>query len=216
MTTQESFKRRVRARMAKTGERYGAARRALIGQVTPADSRGWVSQPETSDEAVRAATGRGWDEWCALIDEQAVRDRGHTAIAAHVRGLGVDAWWAQSVTVGYERIRGLRLPYQNHDGTFTANRSKTITVDAASLRTVLIDDIERNVLFPAFDAGLRSRPSSKNVRLSIGDTTVEIALEPAAGGRTKITVAHSRLVNADDVTIWKQFWTDWIDSLDER
>ncbi len=92
MTAQESFKRRIRARMARTGERYSAARRALIAQVTPADGRGWVSQPETSDAAVRAATGRGWDEWCALIDAQPVRDGGHTAIAAHVRDLGVDGW----------------------------------------------------------------------------------------------------------------------------
>lgn len=29
MTTHESFKRRVRERMEKTGERYGAARRAV-------------------------------------------------------------------------------------------------------------------------------------------------------------------------------------------
>ncbi len=215
MTTQESFKRRVRARMAKTGERYGAARRALIGPARLTDGRGWVSQPETSDEAVRAATGRGWDEWCAVIDEHPVREGGHTAIAEHVRSMGIDAWWAQGVTVGYERIRGLRLPYQNHDGTFTANRTKTITVDAAALRAVLLDDTDRAVLFPAFDTALRSRPSSKNVRLSIGDSTVEIALAPAAGERTKVSVAHSRLATADDVTIWKQFWTDWIDDLDE-
>jgi len=216
MTAQESFKRRIRARMAKTGERYGAARRALISQAIRTDGRAWVSQPETSDEAVRAATGCGWDEWCATIDDHPVRERGHTAIAAHVRDLGIDAWWAQSVTVGYERIRGLRLPYQNHDGTFTASRTKTITVDAATLRAVLLDDTERAVLFPAFETGLRSRPASKNVRLSIGASMVEIALAPAAGERTKVTVAHSRLATADEVTIWKQFWTDWIDNLDER
>ncbi|MGE0879272.1 MAG: hypothetical protein AB7L13_08965 [Acidimicrobiia bacterium] len=215
MTTHESFKRRIRARMAKTGERYGAARRALIDQSSRTDDRGWVSPPETSDEAVRTATGRGWDEWCSLIDGQAVREDGHTAIAAYVRGLGVDSWWAQSVTVGYERIRGLRLPYQNHDGSFTANRSKTITVDATALRATLLDDTDRTVLFPAFATALRSRPTSKNLRLSIGDTTVELALAPAAGDRTKITVAHSRLTSANEVTVWKQFWTEWIDSLDE-
>ncbi len=119
------------------------------------------------------------------------------------------------MTVGYERIRGLRLPYQNHDGTFTASRTKTVAVDAASLRALLLDDTERTVLFPVFETRLRSRPSSKNVRLAIGEGTVEIALAPASAGRTKISVAHSRLVSADEVTIWKQFWTDWIDTLDE-
>lgn len=215
MTAHESFKRRIRARMAKTGERYGAARRALMLHVPRVAGSGWVSQPDTSDEAVRAATGRGWEEWCALIDDHAVGHSGHTAIAAHVRSLGVDAWWAQSVTVGYERIRGLRLPYQNHDGTFTASRTKTIAVDAAALRTMLLDDTERTLLFPAFATRLRSRASSKNVRLSVGDGTVEIALEPATEGRTKVSVAHSRLPTADEVTIWRQFWIGWIKALDE-
>jgi hypothetical protein len=35
MTRQESFKRRIRARMEKTGEKYGAARRSLIEQAHP-------------------------------------------------------------------------------------------------------------------------------------------------------------------------------------
>ena len=38
MTTHQSFKRVVRARMAKTGERYAAARRALIAERPPADA----------------------------------------------------------------------------------------------------------------------------------------------------------------------------------
>jgi hypothetical protein len=38
MTTHQSFKRVVRARMAKTGERYAAARRALLAERPPADA----------------------------------------------------------------------------------------------------------------------------------------------------------------------------------
>ena len=41
-----SFKRRVRARMAKTGERYGAARRVLIEQATDGRRRTWAADPE--------------------------------------------------------------------------------------------------------------------------------------------------------------------------
>ncbi|HMO11537.1 MAG TPA: hypothetical protein PKB06_08575, partial [Actinotalea sp.] len=71
MTAQESFKKRVRARMAKTGERYGAARRALLARAAPPppEAAGWASPPEMSDERIRAATGRGWDEWRVLIDD---------------------------------------------------------------------------------------------------------------------------------------------------
>lgn len=215
MTSQESFKRRIRERMAKTGERYGAARRALISHVADPAAQGWVSQPDLSEEAVRAATGRGWEEWCALIDGFAGRQNGHTAIATYLRELGVDSWWAQGVTVGYERIRGLRLPYQNHDGTFTASRSKTIHVDVDPLRAMLLDEAGRSTLFPAFETQLKSRPTSKNIRLSVEETTVEFAFAPATDGRTKVTVAHSRLASSEEVQIWKQFWTEWIDALDE-
>lgn len=216
MTTQESFKRRIRARMAKTGERYNAARRALLEQAQRREpTPGWVSAPGTTDDAVRAATGRGWDEWCAQLDRDGVRDAGHTAIAAHVQAAhGIDSWWSQTVTVGYERIRGLRLPYQNHDGTFTAARSKTVDVDADAVRAMLLDDHDRAALFPAFAVELRSRPTTKALRFAIADTTLEVSLAPTATGRTKVSVAHSRLSTADDVALWRQFWADWIDALD--
>ncbi|HBX76834.1 MAG TPA: hypothetical protein DEG43_04250, partial [Acidimicrobiaceae bacterium] len=50
---------------------------------------------------------------------------------------------------------------------------------------------------------------------SVEETTVEFAFAPATDGRTKVTVAHSRLASSEEVQIWKQFWTEWIDALDE-
>src|SRR5699024_36581 len=123
MTTQENFKKRIRERMTKTGEKYSAARRALIEQAEGAGA--WVSQPEASEAAIRENTGRGWDEWVALIDAGPGREAGHTAIATWVRDEhGVGPWWAQSVTVGYERITGIRLPGEMTDGTFTISRTR--------------------------------------------------------------------------------------------
>ncbi|MGH9890772.1 MAG: hypothetical protein ACREA0_02055, partial [bacterium] len=141
MTKQESFKERIRSRMEKTGERYNAARRMLIEQADGRKSSGrkWIAEPEMSEETIRANTGRGWDEWTDLLDSWSATTKGHTAIATHVReSYGVDGWWAQSVTVGYERIKGLRLRYQGPDGTFTANKSKTVKVDPKALRRMLL------------------------------------------------------------------------------
>jgi hypothetical protein len=216
MTTNEKFKRRIRTRMAKTGERYGAARRAILAAAAEPLPKGWVSQPEMTDDAIRKQTGRGWDEWCALVERFPGHKHGHPKIVTHLMSeYDLDGWWAQGVTVSYERIRGLRLPNQNLDGTFTANRSKTITVDADALRAMLLDDIERKVLFPAFDTVLRSKPTSKNLRLAVEPGSVEIMLEPATNERTKVVVAHTKLSTADDVTVWKQFWGEWIEALDE-
>lgn len=217
MTRNESFKRRIRARMEKTGERYGAARRVLIEQATTRDPRAWVADPEHTDEVVRANTGRGWDQWRDLIDGWPGHADGHAAVATWLQEEhDVPGWWAQSVTVGWERITGRRLPHQMADGTFTANRSATITTDPATLRELLLDADGRAVLFPGFDeVTLRSRPTSKNVRLGLDDGVVEVAIAPREDGRVTVTVAHSRLASSDQVTHWKGFWGDWLAALDD-
>ena len=39
-------------------------------------------------------------------------------------------WWTQTVTVGYERIKGLRAIGQRRDGGYEANKSKTFAAPA--------------------------------------------------------------------------------------
>lgn len=215
MTKQESFKRRIRARMAKTGERYGAARRVLIEQAT-GRRRVWVATPELSEETVRDATGRGWEDWCDAIDAWPGRGEGHTAIARHLRAEhGLDGWWAQTVTIGYERITGLRLKYQQPDGTFTAGRSKTVRIDASLLREMLLDPDDRDVLFPDLPTELRSRPTSKSIRIAIGEGVALFALDTRDDGRTTVSVAHERLPTADATEAWRAFWAEWLATLDE-
>ncbi len=216
MTRNESFKRRIRERMAKTGEKYVAARRVLIEHAAARDSRSWAAQPEHTDAVIRENTGRDWDEWCDLIDAWPGHGEGHTAVAAWLQEEhGVDGWWAQAVTVGWERITGRRLPGQMADGTFTANKSATIATDHVALREMLLDDDGGAALFPGMDPELRSRPTSKNVRVGLGDGVAEIAIVPKGDGRVTVTVAHTKLSSSEDVAHWKAFWSDWLEVLDE-
>ena len=223
MTQHEHFKRRVRERMAKTGERYAAARRVLVEQMPTNRRRRWVSEPEFTDEVITRQTGRTWDDWCEVIDrwvdETADDDsdrRNHTAIAAYVHGVhGIDHWWAQGVTVGYERIVGLRLPHQMKDGTFTANKSMTVSIDPDEMRALLLDEADRSDLFGGASVELKSRPASKSIRLALDPGSVLISIEPATKGRSKVTVAHERLPNFEDVAQWKFYWTDWLNALDQ-
>ncbi len=215
MTTNERFKQRVRERMAGTGERYTAARRVLIEQTARSGRRVWASEPEHTDEVIRAKTGRGWDDWCDLIDAWPGHGDGHTAIATYVREeLGVDPWWGQAVTGGYERITGLRRPHERPDGTFTADKSKTISVDAERLRALLLDDDDRRALFGGVATEIRSKPTSKAIRLGIGPGVALISIEPRPVGRAKVVVAHERLPAFENVAEWKFFWTEWLEALD--
>jgi hypothetical protein len=230
MTKQESFKRRVRERMEKTGERYGAARRALLGGFAddaPTDNsfrtsgRVRVTEPEVDDLSVKRATGRDWDEWCDLIDAWPGNNDGHSAIAAHIAEVyGLEGWWGQGVTVGYERITGRRVVNQMADGTFSAGKTRTVTVDVAALRASIVDDADRLELFPGLDTTLRSKPASKALRVGVaidGEAigSVLFSFTPKGEGRAMINVSHDGLPDGAAVERWKQYWADWLAAIDD-
>jgi hypothetical protein len=218
MTTHEAFKKRVRARMAKTGERYGAARRALIAASAQPNPSGWAANPQHTDEQVREKTGRGWNDWVTAIDAGPGRASGHTAIAAWLVDQGVEAWWAQGVTVGFERITGLRMPGQMPDGTFTISRSRVIAMPPVEVRTLLLDDAARADLLPDFEVTLLSRPDAKTPRYAFarrGEVLgqVSFATDVASAARTRLTVTHAKLPAYDEGELWKEFWSEWLDAL---
>ena len=62
------------------------------------------------------------------------------------------------MTVGYERITGLRLPGQMPDGTFTVSRSRIVALLPADVRAMLLDDAARAELLPGFETALRLKP----------------------------------------------------------
>ena len=91
MPTQKVFKKRVRTRMTKTGESYTAARRQLLHKANasagpesvepaPVDESPPVDDPAvapellTSDNAMRRVTGKGHEEWFALLDAWGATD----------------------------------------------------------------------------------------------------------------------------------------------
>ena len=111
MTTRKTFKHRVRARMEKTGERYGGPSERRRRRVEY-DSNGEASFERTapvSDEAVRKATGLDWDEWLAILDDVGAAGWKHPDIARWlVSEHRISGWWAQSVTVGLSAARAAR------------------------------------------------------------------------------------------------------------
>src|SRR5690606_42133616 len=110
MTRQKSFKRLVRARMAKTGESYTAARRQLLSATTPVSR---ADQPAlvTTDERIRERTGLGWEMWFDLLDEAGGLNLPHREIARLVAGklaLQPLAGTAQAIATRYECARRVR------------------------------------------------------------------------------------------------------------
>ena len=92
-----------------------------------------ISDTNISENAVREATGRGWRGWWKVLDAWGAPKHSHSEIArflAHEHGLS--DWWSQTVTVQYERERGLRELGETPSG-FQMGAQKTFLpdVDAA-------------------------------------------------------------------------------------
>jgi len=144
MTERKSFKRAVRARMAKTGERYTAARRHLDHEESPELPPGELD-PVVSDDSLHNATGKSTTEWFAILDAWGAVERSHRDIARYLQDEHeVSGWWAQTITVSYERARKGRAKYQRDDGTFAVNASKTVDVPVTVLFDAVVDPAARD------------------------------------------------------------------------
>jgi hypothetical protein len=215
MTRHRSFKRLVRARMEKTGESYTAARARLLAAEEPKATEGPALS--MSDDAIRAKTGRGWEEWFDLLDDWGAADRPR---AEAVRWLAdahaIEGWNAQAVTVTYERARGLRAVGEHADG-FTVTASKTVAVPVDRLYEAFVDDAQRARWLPAAQLSVRTTSRPKSARFDWGDdgTRVVVAFIAKGDAKSAAALAHERLPDARAAERMKAFWRDGVSALKE-
>lgn len=214
MPTQKDFKRRVRARMQKTGESYTAARHQLLAAPgTPKSSIDRAKLAGMSDAAVRAKTGRTWAEWVRVLDAAGATKLPHRAIAHHVASLGLTSWWAQTVTVGYERIRGLRERGQKRGGTYEASKSRTFAVPVGVLFDAFADARLRQRWLPV-NVSVRSARPLRRMQMSWEDgTLVQVEFVSKSNEKSAVAVRHARLADRAALQQIKQTWTLLFDRL---
>lgn len=135
MTQHKDLKRLVRARMKKTGESYTAARSQLAKKSKSKPAKvDYAALAGMSDAAIKEKTGCTWEKWVKALDYHGAESMSHRDIAKLVHEkYKVGPWWTQTVTVGYERIKGLRARGQRRDGTYEASKSRTFKVPVKTL-----------------------------------------------------------------------------------
>jgi hypothetical protein len=215
MTTQRPFKQRVRARMAKTGESYTAARRMLIADGDEPDpvAADWL--PPVSDAAVSGATGRDWQAWLRVLDDWGAMAREHSEMAKWLREAhSVDGWWAQTISVGYERARNLRAPGQRADG-WSVGATRTIAAAADAVFDAITDHRLLEGWLPGAEMRLRTstRPRTARYDWEDGSTRVIFYITASGPSRSQLAIQHERLPDADTAEEMKRWWRDRISSL---
>ncbi len=216
MTKNKDFKRLVRQRMSKTGESYTAARAQLVKkQALPAD---YEKRAGKSDAVMQSKTGKTWPEWLRVLDAVNATSMTHGDIARYLvaQHEGVSGWWAQTITVGYERLRGLRDVGQRRGGAYEASKSKTFAVPAMKLWRAFASKAAR-ARWLGVDAAERSQRPHTTLRFDWPDgTAVDVFFAAKAPQKTQLTIQHKKLPNRRAVDDAKAFWGERLQALAER
>jgi hypothetical protein len=247
MTRARALKQVIRARAAKTGERYTTARRHVLNAVAKRTAMSPVhvvspppaapaapplraagvratSKGSVSDGKSREKTGHGLDHWFEVLDRFGAVEKGHTAAARHLYEThGVAGWYAQGITVAYERARGVRGLNQRCDGVYEVSASKVVAADTAALVAAFSDPRKRREWTEGIDADLVralgaaldgkaakrfvTRPDGQaRIRYKWGDTTVQFYMLPKPGGKVSVVVTNMKLASSAQVEERRAAW----------
>jgi len=158
-----------------------------------------------SDAAVAKKTGRTWKEWVSVLDRAGAAVLSHTEIAQLLyERHDVRGWWAQMVTVGYERIRGLREKGQRRDGSFEVGKSKTYSVPIAELWKVFC----RCKLWLGGETLRMSKATKyKTMRMKWSDgTPVDAYFLEKGPAKSQLALQHRKLTSRAEAARLRTYW----------
>jgi hypothetical protein len=244
MTRARTLKQQIRSRAARTGERYTTARRHVLKshepRATPTErprvaekqvaSMAGTRKSGMSDAKYVEKTGHGLDYWFSVLDRFGAVEKGHTAAARHLyEAHGVDGWYAQGITVAYERARGVRGVNQRCDGSYEVSVSKVLAGDTITVVELLKDARQRRhlkevdaalmrALAEALDnsssKGFAVRPDGQgSFRYKWNDTPVHFQLLPKPRGKVSLVVTNAKLASAAMVEERRALWRAMLGAL---
>ena len=246
MTRAAALKKIIRARAAKTGERYTTARRHVLNELqqqSAAAARAKQGPPKggpydtskgsVSDAASLAKTGHGLAHWFDVLDRFGAVEKGHTAAARHLyEAHHVPGWYAQGITVAYERARGVRVLNQRGDGAYEVSVSKVVAGSTADVikaftkieRRRWMKGVDTNltralaaVLDTSASKGFVVRPDGQGrYRYKWDGTTVQFYLLPKAGNKLSVVVTNTNLPKAATVDERRTQWRTALNALAVR
>lgn len=213
MTVNKDFKRLVRARMRKTGEAYTTARTRLLATRAKPVEIDYAKLAGFTDATVKARTGCTWKRWVGVLDYVGADKWEHDKIATYVNEkFKIDGWWAQNVTVGYERIKGLRAIGQRRNGSYEASKTKVFPVSLAKLYRAWSDaKTRKRWLADEFTVTTANR--NKTIRIKWPDgSNVAVYFYGKGAAKTQVNVQHVKLDKAGQGRM-RAFWKEKLERL---
>ena len=161
----------------------------------------------SSDEAVKAKTGKVWAEWFDILDKAGAKKMPHKEIAAHLHEAHkVSPWWSQMVSVAYEHERGIRERFQKCDGEFSASGSRTIAAPIAKAFAAWTDEKVRRRWLPDGKLEITTATPGKYVRGKWGASRLSVGFYGKGATKTQVAVDHGKLASSRESARMKSYW----------
>ena len=159
-----------------------------------------------------------------MLDAFGAVQRGHTAAARHLSDThGVPGWYAQGITVAYERARGVRAVNQRSGGDYEMSVTKVVAAGSRQVVAAFADRRRRarwtKAVEPAVATALAAAlgaPSSKGFvvrpdgqaryRFRWSETAVQFYVYPKPGGKAQVVVTHSKVPSANELEMRRAQW----------
>jgi len=170
----------------------------------------------SSDEAVKAKTGKVWAEWFKILDQAGAKKWPHKEIAAYLLGKELPPWWCQMVAVGYEHARGIRQKFQKCDGEFSASGSRTLPVPLQKAYAAWTEERLRQRWLPGAKLEITTATPGKYVRGKwAGTSRLSVGFYSKGPAKTQVAVDHGNLASSKQCAKMKSYWFAALNRLEE-
>lgn len=191
-------------------------------------------QPSVSEEAVQKATGKSWSQWFKVLDNWGATKKSHKEIARHLSDTeDISGWWAQSITVEYERARGMRDVGQVASKKFELSVQRTLPTDLDTLKSLWLEGRRRSGWISdaswrdAFTKAMRTRNETVTamgdcvyLKLPVGANEradrVQLTFSAKDKERAVVRVQHGGIASAKERDVLKADWKNMLDALQTK
>lgn len=164
-----------------------------------------------ADATLNDRTGKGWSEWVEYLDAAGAAELDHPAIVELVDP-AIDRWWAQTITVGYERIKGRRALGQTASGSFAASKSITLPVGLDRARQAFLPE-EREAWLP-ITLQDRQTTSPSSLRFDLPDSArAAVWFTEKGPSKCSLSVQIERLPSAQARDAAREAWGRYLKAL---
>lgn len=195
------------------------------------------SKYDVSDAGVKAATGRDWKGWFAVLDKVGPA-AGRKALMEHLlKEHKVDIWWIPTITVEYENARGI-VEKDGRPKAYSVCSTKSIAATPEVVFAAFVDPATPGSWLGgkgelaaaeggAFTTGEGQRgtvkkvTSAKMLRLVWEDPQMEspqpVELKlTAAGAKTSVVLNHERIMTRAGADGIREAWGACFDALKQH